>query len=156
MKARSGLKTTMPKLYNSWRGMRDRCNREGRSDAHCYSGKGIRICPEWDDVRVFCEWALANGYEDGLTIDRIDSNKGYSPENCRWVDRKVQARNISRNRIIEFDGRKLCVSEWSELTGISQANIYARINKLGWPIEKALSIPAGVIPRGSKPKGFVL
>lgn len=152
MTERGRIKRDMPQLYNSWRGMRDRCRSMTRADAHCYAAKGIAICREWDSVVAFKDWALENGYEPGLTIDREDGSKGYCPENCRWVDRLVQARNISRNRIVEFNGESHCVSEWAEITGIRSANIHARL-RLGWSIHAALTTPNGAIPSGPKPGG---
>lgn len=130
--------------------MRDRCRRVGRADAHCYAMKEVAIDPRWDDFVTFCGWAMTNGYHDGLTIDRIDSNGDYVPENCRWVDRKVQARNISRNRLIEFRNEVRCLSEWSEITGISGPLISARIGRLGWTLDDALTVPIGERKRGPK------
>lgn len=152
MRTVSGIKNTDPGIYNSWRGMRDRCRSMNRSDAHCYAAKGITICMEWNDVREFKKWAIANGYAEGLTIERKDSNRGYSPENCKWATRLEQARNISRNRILTFQGVSLCVGEWSEKTGVAYANIIARIDRLGWTLEKALTTPDRAIPSGPKRK----
>ncbi len=150
METKSEIKRGSPGIYNSWRGMRDRCNRKNRADAHCYSAKGITICQEWDDVREFKLWALANGYEPGLTIERKDGSLDYCPENCKWATRLEQARNISRNRILTFQGCSLCIGEWAQRTGIAYANIIAHIDRLGWDIEKALTTPSGSIPSGPK------
>lgn len=144
------VKQTYPHLYNSWRGMRNRCMSKNRVDAHCYAAKGITVCDEWNDVDRFKDWAFANGWEIGLTIDRIDGNKGYSPDNCRWVDRKIQARNLNKNRNIEFDGKTMCLSAWAENLGISPTLLYARIMRLKWPLALALTTPVGVIPTGPK------
>lgn len=135
------IKSEMPGLYNSWRGMRDRCRSVRRADAHCYALKGITADKRFDSVVDFADWALSNGYRPGLTLDRRDGDKGYSPENCRWVDRLAQGRNLSKNHRIEFDGRTLCLSEWAEVTGIRAANILARITRLGWTVERALTTP---------------
>ena len=150
---RTSVKRDFPQLYNSWRGMRERCNRSARPDAHCYAAKGITICPEWEDFHAFKAWALANGFAPGLTIERQKSDQGYSPANCIWADRKTQARNISRNRRIDFNGMSLCLSEWAEKTGIAATNILARIDRLGWTVEAALTVPVGAIPTGPKSKG---
>lgn len=82
------------KLYNSWRGMKSRCLNPHDRKFDNYGGKGIRICSEWLKFEGFCQWAMENGYEEGLTIDRIDPNKDYKPKNCRWLTR---AENVTRS-----------------------------------------------------------
>jgi hypothetical protein len=153
MKSKTGIKYSMPKLYNSWRGMRDRCRSLKRADAPSYSGKGITIDPAWESIDDFKDWALANGYREGLTIERRENSKGYTADNCTWVDRKAQARNTDKNRFITHDGKRLCIGEWSEVTGIPSASIRARIDRLGWSESDALTIAVGAIPTGPKPKG---
>jgi hypothetical protein len=81
------------KLYNVWRSIKDRCNNIRSKAWKYYGGRGIKVCEEWNQPEAFIEWAVTNGYKDGLTIDRIDNNKGYEPSNCRWVDMKTQNRN---------------------------------------------------------------
>lgn len=80
------------RLYRLWRGMRERCNYPRHKSYHRYGGRGIRVAPEWDDYVAFRKWALANGYEDGLTIDRIDNDGNYEPDNCRWITQSENAR----------------------------------------------------------------
>lgn len=86
------VRTHKNRLYHAWSEMRRRCN--GKCTNHQYYGdKGISYCGEWEDFDVFAKWSLENGYAPGLEIDRIDGDKDYSPENCRWVTHKKNSRN---------------------------------------------------------------
>ena len=89
-KAKRGEKTS---LYNVWIMMRHRCRCETCKDFKYYGGRGIDCCKEWDDFSRFEEWALLNGYEEGLEIDRVDNSRGYDPNNCRWVSKSVNEYN---------------------------------------------------------------
>lgn len=134
------------RLYKVWKGMRSRCNNPHHKSYPKYGGRGIGICHEWDNYEAFRKWALNNGYQEDATyskctLDRIDVNKGYSPDNCRWVNEFVQANNTRCNHILEYNGERLTVAQWSRKLGISADVIYARINSLGWSIEKSLSTP---------------
>lgn len=123
------------RLYSIWVGMRQRCNNENATGFKHYGEKGIAICESWNKYENFKAWAVKNGYSSNLTIDRIDNSKGYSPENCRWVTYKTQERNRTNNKLIEINGEKRTISEWSELSGVKSATIAWRINH-GWkPIE---------------------
>lgn len=81
------------RLYSIWTGMKNRCNNPRNHNYKEYGNRGITVCKEWSNYLIFKEWAIQNGYADNLTLDRMDNNKGYSPNNCRWVTRKVQAQN---------------------------------------------------------------
>ena len=97
---------------------------------------------EWkDDFMAFYTWAINNGYEYTLTIDRIDVNGNYEPSNCRWADKKIQANNKRNNRIIEYNGESKTIAEWSDELGLSQATIKARLDNYHWSIERALTTP---------------
>ena len=84
---------------------------------------------------------MKNGYQENLTIDRIDNDKGYSPDNCRWVTVKTQNRNARSNHLITFEGETHTLIEWCEIKGITRAALNNRINKYGWSINKALTTP---------------
>lgn len=119
------------RIYETWVNMRGRCNNPNCKQYKDYGGRGIKVCKEWDDFIIFRDWALANGYQDNLTIDRIDNERGYSPDNCRWVDRQTQQNNRRTNVILEYDGEKHTLAEWSRIKGIPQATIRARL-RYGW------------------------
>lgn len=130
------------KLHSVWRSMLARCSNPNLDKFRYYGGRGITVCDEWKaDYLSFRTWAHANAYAEGLTIERVDNDSGYSPGNCRWVDRKMQARNRRTSRLITHRGRTQTQAAWADETGISQTLIHARLNKLGWPVERALTTP---------------
>lgn len=129
------------RLYEIWCGMKKRCQNPNDKRFKNYGGRGIMICEEWkNDFQAFYDWAMANGYEDHLTIDRIDVNGNYEPSNCRWVNARVQQRNTTRNRFVTAFGKTKTIAEWSEDSGIDQGVIKDRLNKLHWTAEEAVSI----------------
>ena len=130
------------RLYKVWSNMKQRCNNPLNSHYQNYGGRGINVCDEWQsDFSVFAKWANDNGYTEDLTIDRIDVNKGYSPENCRFTSIGVQANNTTRNHYIEYNGQTKTMSEWASEFGIKYSTLRSRINTLGWDIERALTTP---------------
>ena len=127
------------RLYNSWASIKKRCLLVTNKSYKSYGGRGITICDEWkESFEAFRDWALANGYDDTLTIDRIDNDGNYEPSNCRWVNAKTQARNRITNTLITFNGKTRCVSEWAEMKGMSNGALLERLRK-GWSIERALT-----------------
>ena len=127
------------RLYTTWCNVRDRCKNPNAPEYPRYGGRGISVCEEWLSYEPFRDWAMSNGYSSVLSIDRIDNNGDYSPNNCRWATAKEQANNTRRNRYLELDGVRLSVSEWARRLGINQATLSMRINKYGWSAEKALT-----------------
>lgn len=129
------------RLYRIWHGMKNRCNNPNTCNYKNYGGKDIKVCQEWEEFIPFREWANSNGYADNLTIDRIDVNGNYCPENCRWVDIKTQNNNTTRNRLLTAFGKTMNVAQWSEKVGIKRGVIYNRIDTYKWDVEKALTTP---------------
>lgn len=126
-------------LYSTWQGMRQRCLDKNSSHYKYYGAKGITICDEWlNDYTKFYKWAIENGASKEFTIDRIDVNGNYEPSNCRWVDAITQANNKTQNRIIEYNGEKLTLAQWSRKTKIKEGTIRMRIDKYGYTIDEAL------------------
>ena len=125
------------RLYKIWDSMKYRCSDCVEPN---YGGKGITICSEWqDDFQAFYDWAMAHGYEDHLSIDRIDNSKGYSPDNCRWATVTEQNNNTQRNHYLTYNGKTQTISQWAEETGINREVLYSRINKRKWSVERALT-----------------
>lgn len=129
------------RIYRIWRNMLNRCECKSHTEYNRYGGRGITVCDEWKDFITFYDWAMSHGYSDDLTIDRINVNGNYCPENCRWATTKEQSRNTRRNRILEYNGKSQCVADWESETGIPRTLIQQRIDRLGWSVEKALSTP---------------
>lgn len=131
------------RIYNTYQAMKDRCMNEKSQFYKNYGGRGIRICDEWlgeNGFKNFYEWAMQNGYTNKLTIDRIDVNGNYEPNNCRWTTMKVQNNNLRSNRRITIDGVTHTISEWSEIVGINRGTISSRLRK-GMTEEDAVMTP---------------
>lgn len=128
----------MTKLYRVWSSMKERCANPNNKRFQRYGGRGISVCQEWLDFATFRAWALASGYADGRTIDRVDNDGNYEPGNCRWTTRREQNRNYSRNRMLTFRGKTQCVKDWALELGINNATILFRL-KSGKTTEEALT-----------------
>lgn len=139
--------STNTRLYRIWVSMRARCNIQSSGSYKWYGAKGIRVCEEWSSFGVFEKWAKTAGYNDALTLDRINSDKDYSPDNCRWVTWTVQANNRTGNHLITYCGEQKTISQWARLVGIPAKTLYRRINDLDWSIERALETPIAINKR---------
>lgn len=116
------------RLYKIWDGIKERCLNKNSKDYVRYGLRNIKICSEWLESFVcFYNWAYTNGYNDTLTIDRIDSNGNYEPSNCRWVNLKEQARNRRNNRLITYENQTHCISEWAEIKNIPRKCLEYRV-----------------------------
>lgn len=130
------------RLYIIWCDMKKRCYKNKSSQYKWYGAEGILVCDEWkNNYKTFMEWALNNGYEEHLTLDRIDNDEDYAPKNCRWATMIEQHNNRRGNVIITIFGETKTVSQWSRDSrcNVSIACLLQRIKK-GWPLERALLI----------------
>ena len=133
-------------------GIKFRCYNPKYKGYKNYGGRGITVCAEWlstDRVYVaphitatkgflaFKQWAISNGYKDNLTLDRIDNNKGYSPENCRWVTAKIQNNNRRNNLLITYKGQVKTLHQWCDELSLSYSKIFQRLNRLHWSVSDA-------------------
>lgn len=125
------------RLHKIWQNMRNRCRNSNTLDYKYYGGRGIKICEDWNTYTVFEQWAMDNGYSDTLTLDRVDVNGNYCPNNCRWVTRKEQSNNKRNLRIIEYQGKMKTLTQWSEILDIPLATLhrYLKSEKI---LEKAV------------------
>ena len=128
------------RIYRIWSTMKQRCYNSKCFSYKWYGKKGIKICDEWKNNFIFFyNWAIDNGYKENLSIDRIDVNGNYEPNNCRWITNKEQALNRTTNEILTYKGESKTIYEWSLETGISSSTISARIKKYHWTTERALT-----------------
>lgn len=120
------------KLYGILSSMKQRCYNKNDKAYKNYGNRGIKICDEWlNNYLNFKEWALSNGYKEGLWIDRIDNNKNYEPNNCRWATPKEQQNNKRVNVVLTINGQSKNIKEWAEYSGIKHGTLYRRL-QLGW------------------------
>lgn len=124
-------------IFRVWEGMRDRCYNPNNKKYKDYGGRGIKICDKWLTYQNFELWAISTGYEKGLTIERIDFNKEYCPENCKWVTWKEQQNNKRNNKYLEYKGRTQTLAQWCEELKLDYSRTKARINACGWTVEEA-------------------
>lgn len=139
------------RLYRCWQQMVYRCHRPGNAAYKDYGARGILVCEEWHDMESFFSWATSNGYADDLEIDRIDNDRGYSPDNCRWTTKIVNANNrrVSARRV--FLGKEMTLKEASRHFGIPYTGLWARLDR-GWDPDEAVTRPFRKTPaRRSSP-----
>lgn len=135
-----GLRNT--KLYSTWKHMRQRCNDVNEPAYKNYGARGIKICKEWDRFSCFYKWAMNNGFDVSLFIDRIDNNNGYSPENCRFVTRKTNNNNTRQNVKVTAFGETKNMKEWAEdkRCNVKYVTLRYRILEMGLEPELAMTI----------------
>jgi len=140
-------------LMGIWHGIKCRCYTKSANGYPRYGGTGVKMCAEWkDDFKAFYDWAIANGWRKGLQVDKdikaallkVEPNL-YSPERCSIVTAKLNGNSKKSNRILEFNGEKLTISQWADKTGIPRNAIRMRIESHGFTISEALTLPLGKV-----------
>jgi hypothetical protein len=130
-----GLSKT--KFYRAWLHMRERCNKPQNKNYKDYGGRGIKVCPEWENFDNFYK-DMYPSYEEVLSLDRTDVNGNYEPKNCRWIPMRLQNANRRNNRVIEYKGEKKTIVEWSRHLGINRTTLRMRLDVYGYSVEEAL------------------
>lgn len=129
------------RLQKTFSHMKERCYDESDKRYADWGGRGIGICPEWlENPESFIEWSVAHGYEIGLTIDRIDNDKDYSPDNCRWVTLAENNQNRRSSRFYTFNGKTMNLTQWCKEYQMSRSMVNKRL-EMGWDFEKAITTP---------------
>ena len=132
------------RLYGIWKGMNRRCASPREKSYRNYGGRGITVCDSWkNNFLAFEEWALENGYSDTLTLDRIDVNGDYCPENCRWLSRKMQNRNTRKTHYLTYEGVTKPIIDWAEAYHVPYGTLIARLG-MGWTVKDALTKPVRI------------
>lgn len=139
---RRGNRLNDERLYRTWKRMRMRCNNPNFHQSKDYGDRGIKVCEEWSDYLNFKKWALCNGYSEKLSIDRIDNNGDYSPQNCRWATSEQQSNNQRSNVLLTYKGETKTAAQWAKEIGITKSSMYHRLHR-GWTVEEIITIPMG-------------
>lgn len=138
----SGVRQNDKRLYAVWNGIKQRCFNKNHRSFHNYGGRGIKMDAEWaSNYETFYNWAVRSGYKEGMEIDRIDNNGDYCEENCRFVNRDIQANNKRNVKLYTIDGVTKTLPQWCNQYGKEYYHVRQRVVKLGWPILDALTIP---------------
>lgn len=133
-----GLTKSNKHLNWVWSAMKQRCGNPNCKDYHNYGGRGISMCQDWMDFNKFHSWAVSSGYRRGVTIERIDVNGDYVPENCKWIPNDKQALNRSNNKRYQFRGSMMTARQISECTGLKYNTVRGRLNRNGGNAELAV------------------
>ena len=132
---------TNNRIYSIWHGIKARCFNNNEKAYKNYGERGITLCEEWkNNFMTFYNWSINNGYQDNLTIDRINVNGNYEPNNCRWVNQKQQSRNMRKNHNITYKGETHCLAEWAEILDINYSTLTERVRK-NWSVEDIFKKP---------------
>lgn len=139
------------RIYSIWRNMRNRCNLKNHPAYKYYGARGISVCEEWDSsFESFYSWSLNHGYNNDLTIERKDNNKGYNPDNCEWIPMNLQQRNRRNVELYDYNGKSQSLTEWCEELHLPFKTIYRRIIYAHMPFEEAITKPIMIQKRNKK------
>ena len=138
MKKREYHGGTGTRLYRIWSGMKSRCNIPSASGYEYYGARGIKVSEEWSEFSEFKKWAELNGYQEELTIERIDRSGNYCPDNCKWITWSEQQSNTSQNILIPFNSKTQTLTQWAKELNVKEATLRYRYHK-GLPLEQVLS-----------------
>lgn len=129
-------------IYRAWVQLRQRCNNSNNPDYHYYGGRGIKHCKRWNEFNNFFS-DMNPTWKPGLTLDRIDGNKGYSPQNCKWSTRREQSNNRRYNHLFTYKGKTQSIGKWADELpiNITSRNLYKRLITRNWSIERAFTQP---------------
>lgn len=122
------VKSMNNRMYRIWYSMKARCYRQSHNRYHLYGGRGIKVCDKWQAYEGFFE-DMSAGYEDNLTLDRIDNDKGYTPENCRWATQKEQQNHRRNNLRVDYNGQSVTLAQYAVITGTPYSRVYKRYKK---------------------------
>lgn len=137
----TGMKVdpTVTTLRKIWNAMKHRCTWENDPNYYRYGGRGIKVCDRWlESFDNFLE-DMRPSYEKGLWLDRLDNNKGYSPQNCAWTTPKEQAINRRNTRLLSYNGKSMTITDWARELGIKRSTLSMRYYKYGWPLDRLLN-----------------
>ena len=122
-------RTSETRVYCIWEHMIQRCENPNDRNYKNYGGRGISVCQEWHKSKNFISWAFENGYAENLTLDRINNDGDYCPDNCRWADSDTQRNNTSRNHFIEVGGERLTLKQAADKYGVNYMTLKTRISR---------------------------
>ncbi len=131
------------RIYHIWDNMKSRCYNKNKPKYKNYGARGVEVCKEWrNNFEAFYDWAINNGYNDTLSLNRIDNDGNYEPKNCAWSTATEQMNNTSFNHRVTYKGETHTIAEWSRYLGINYSTLSKRINKYKWSVERALITPS--------------
>lgn len=146
----SGNHKYCPRLYRIWKNIKQRCFNPKACKYRNYGGRGITICDEWIEYLSFHKWAMSHGYQENLTIERIENDLGYFSSNCTWIPIEKQTRNKRNNHLITYAGKRKLLIEWAETLNMKYGTLRSRLVTYGWSVEKAIETPVGKWERKEK------